>query len=250
MEFGMEPDSQIITAVEVEPGSYMDGDNFEKLYEKTTDTGLKIDAFYGDKAYFRKSIIDSLEQKEIEVIVPVSQSVYRVDETKFNYNKDSDQWICERGCYSEEKVKKWVKRRSNWNYTYLFSKKDCKDCPHRQECCKGKNRRRFVVGEMTGKYYEYSQIAKTDEFKEKYKKRAKHENKNGELKRFHGLNRATGFRLFSVRIQARLGAIAVNLKRIARIANLINDIFSRYLNKLEPQEFFCSLRLKFQVISL
>jgi hypothetical protein len=75
------------------------------------------------------------------------------------------------------------------------------------------------VGIDTAEYYEYSQLAKTDEFKEKYKKRASHEWKNGEMKRFHGLDRARGYGLKSVNMQAKLTALAVNLKRIAALVS-------------------------------
>jgi hypothetical protein len=63
-------------------------------------------------------------------------------------------------------------------------------------------------------------LAKTEEFKEKYKKRASHEWKNGEMKRFHGLDRARGYGLKSVSMQAKLTALAVNLKRIAALVSL------------------------------
>jgi hypothetical protein len=41
--------------------------------------------------------------------------------------------------------------------------------------------------------------------------------KNGEMKRFHGLARARGYGLESASFQAKLTAIAVDLKRIAAI---------------------------------
>jgi hypothetical protein len=44
--------------------------------------------------------------------------------------------------------------------------------------------------------------------------------KNAEMKRFHGLARATGWGLRSMSFQAKFTAIAVNLKRIA---NLISE---------------------------
>jgi hypothetical protein len=42
----------------------------------------------------------------------------------------------------------------------------------------------LMVGENAAEYYEHNQRAKTDDFKDKYKKRARHEWKNGEMKRF------------------------------------------------------------------
>ena len=66
-------------------------------------------------------------------------------------------------------------------------------------------------------FYEKSQEQKTPEFREKYKKRAAQEWKNGEMKRFHGMNRARGWGKRSVSFQAKFTAIAVNLKRIAAL---------------------------------
>ena len=83
--------------------------------------------------------------------------------------------------------------------------------------------KRFQVGLNAGEYYEHNQWAKTEDFKEEYKKRAEIEWKNGELKRFHGLDRADGYGLRSVRIQAKLTALAVNLKRIARIVSSVSS---------------------------
>jgi Transposase DDE domain len=70
---------------------------------------------------------------------------------------------------------------------------------------------------VMGSAYELSQQQKTEEFKEKYKKRASIEGKNTELKRFHGLSRARGYGLLSVSTQSKLTAIVVNLKRIAAL---------------------------------
>ena len=60
---------------------------------------------------------------------------------------------------------------------------------------------------------------KTPEFQEKYKKRSAQEWKNAELKRFHGMTRAKGWGLKSITFQAKLTAIAVNLKRIAALVD-------------------------------
>ena len=241
VEFAMIPEEKIITSVEVHDGAYVDGTNFKKHLENTLETGIKIEAGYGDKAYFRKSIIEALEGINAEVIIPPSESVYRIDESKYSYNKDSDQWICEEGNYSVEKKK--VNREDKNAYEYYFSKEDCINCPKCQECCGKAKRKRFIVGEASPLYYEYSQKSKSAEFKEKYKKRACHENKNGEMKRFHGMARAEGFSLKSVRIQARLTVLAVNLKRIAKLFSLFFEILSIiFIKKLAttPKYGFCS----------
>ncbi len=87
------------------------------------------------------------------------------------------------------------------------------------------------VGVNTPKFYEYSQREKTESFKLEYKKRACHEGKNGEMKRFHGMGRARGYGLKSMRIQAKLTALAVNLKRIAALASTYFDNTTHILGR-------------------
>ena len=73
------------------------------------------------------------------------------------------------------------------------------------------------VSENTPAFYKESQRQKTNVFREKYKQRASIEWKNAEMKRFHGMARAKGWGLRSMVFQAKLTAIAVNLKRIANL---------------------------------
>lgn len=215
-EFTMITDERIITAVDVHSGEYVDGTDFHDLLERTEQTGAKVDAVTGDKAYFRKDILDELKAKEIESVIPISPVVYHINEDQFSYNKDSDEWVCQMGSRTIQKKQKL--RDGGLYFTYIFDKKDCKDCPHREECM-GKSRggRRLTISENTPAYYQESQRQKLPDFLEKYKKRAAEEWKNAEMKRFHGLARARGWGLRSMVFQAKFTAIAVNLKRIANM---------------------------------
>ena len=109
-------------------------------------------------------------------------------------------------------------------YEYTFEKEGCVNCPFRDECIqKAKTKeKRLQAGENSGEYYEHSQFVKTEGFTEEYKKRSACEWKNAEMKRFHGLARAKGYGLPSVTLQAKLTALAVNLKRIATILSSEN----------------------------
>ena len=219
VEFLMVPEERIITALDVQDGAYVDGTNFKNLYEQTKACGIEIKEGYGDKGYFRKHILDILEEEKIESIIPVSESVYRLDESRYKYNKDSDQWFCDYGNYTISK-KKITRKDGRRLLDYRFEKEICRNCPNRKECIKGKNiGKKLLIGLNTPEFYEYSQRAKDPEFLEKYKKRASHEWKNGEMKRFHGLDRAKGYGLKSMRTQAKLTALAVNLKRIAGLVS-------------------------------
>ena len=222
-EYTMTTDERIITAVEVHSGEYVDGSEFHDLLEKTEETGIQVEAVSGDKAYFRKDILDELEQKKIESIIPISACAYKVNEDLYAYNKDSDEWFCRFGNKTVRKERK-NRKKDGKPYRlliYVFDKEGCKNCPHRLECMgRASGGKRFQISENTPAFYQESQRQKTPEFLKKYKKRAAEEWKNAEMKRFHGLARAKGWGLRSMAFQAKFTAIAVNLKRIA---NLIRE---------------------------
>ena len=125
--------------------------------------------------------------------------------------------VCEMGNHTIKKVHQKYKNKNDI-YRYHFDKSLCAHCPKLSECA-GKNTKKKVlrVGEHSSQYYEHSKFTKTSQFKLKYKKRTSHEWKNGEMKRFHGLDRARGYGLKSMTMQAKLTALAVNLKRIAAL---------------------------------
>ena len=144
-----------------------------------------------------------------------------MDEDLFSYNKDSDEWFCRTGNRTVRKTQKLRDKGGEHPYlyyTYTFDKEGCRNCPHREECMgRASGGKRFHVSENTPAFYAESQRQKTEEFREKYKKRASIEWKNAEMKRFHGMARADGWGLRSMIFQAKLTAIAVNLKRIAKL---------------------------------
>ena len=216
-EYMMTTEDRIITAVTVHDGSYVDGTKFHELLELTKKAGVTIEEVYGDKAYFKKSILDKIKGLEAKPYIPVSAASYKVDEDMYSYNKDSDEWFCVQGNKTVSKKRTNKNKRGQEFYKYYFEKEKCRNCPLRDMCVKGTVGRVLTVGLNTPEFYEYSQEQKTDEFKEKYRKRACQEWKNGEMKNFHGLDRARGYGLKSMSLQAKLTALAVNLKRIASI---------------------------------
>jgi transposase len=255
-EYIITTEDRIITAVRVNDGSYVDGTQFHELIELTKKSGVSIEEVYGDKAYFRKPILDKIKELEAKPYIPVSASAYKIDEDIYSYNKDSDEWFCVQGNKTLRKTRTKRNKKGKEFYKYYFEKEQCRNCPIRDGCVKGTVGRVLTVGLNTSEFYEYSQEQKTGEFKEKYKKRSCQEWKNGEMKNFHGLDRARGYGLKSMSLQSKLTALAVNLKRIASIlsSNLVLNIpFSlsylekrnksgKYtLNQLNKLDFFSGL---------
>lgn len=219
-EFMMTTEEHIITAITTENGAYIDGNNAKELIEQTAQGNVDIKQFYGDKAYFRKPILDEISKKEAKAYIPVHRGMYKMDETRFNYNKDSDEWGCHKGNTSEKKKYYKTNRKGKLRegYKYYFPKGQCEKCSERESCVSKNAKRKILdVGLNTGQFYELSQEQKEPGWIEEYHKRASIECKNAEMKRFHGLSRAKGYSLSSVSKQAKLTAIAVNLKAIAKV---------------------------------
>lgn len=148
-----------------------------------------------------------------------------MDEEKFSYNKDSDEWSCNQG---NKIVRKRLKKRKSGRepYVYCFEEEKSMNCPIRKDCITPKTKvKASEVGINTIEFYKYSREQKEPEFKEKYKKRAGQKWKNGEMKNHYGLNRTRGHGLRDMFTQAELTAIAVNLKRIASILSSKPDSF-------------------------
>ena len=77
---------------------------------------------------FRKDILELLERKGIKDYIPVSASVYKINEELFSYNKDSDQWFCIRGNYTVScKATKSGNGRGDVYeiFKYKFKKDEC-----------------------------------------------------------------------------------------------------------------------------
>ena len=217
-EFIMTTDERIIVATTVHSGEQVDGKKFDLLMDRALQSGIRPTEVFGDKAYFKRDILDRIEAENAQAYIPVNPITYRVDEARFAYNKDSDQWSCSRGNETGQGKRKCRKNGDPF-LLYTFGTNQCVDCPDRAACFGTSKRRARVlqVSLNTGDNYLISQKQKTDEFKTHYKKRAAHEWKNGEMKQFHGLARAKGYGLSSVTTQAKLTAIAVNLKPIASL---------------------------------
>jgi transposase len=234
-EFVMTTKDRIITSVRTANGAYCDGDFTKEMLEQTRKAGINIKEVYGDKAYFRKPILDNIAAINAQPYIPVSGVVYRIDESEYTYNKDSDEWQCSQGNTTVNKkyYKNRTKAGEREGYKYYFEMSQCKACPNHEECAKKAARKILVVGLNTTEFYEISQYQKSNNFKEKYKKRASIEGKNAELKRFHGLNRARGYGLKSVSMQSKLAVIAVNIKRIAA---MISSPLSQFIKNINDSK--------------
>lgn len=71
-------EEKIILTAEVNDRAYLDRKEIENHLDKIKGMGVKVEEFYGDKAYFRGSILKSLEKEKITPYIPVSVSAYKI----------------------------------------------------------------------------------------------------------------------------------------------------------------------------
>lgn len=147
-EFVMTTEERIITSIKTANGAYIDWSYAKELLDNTKKAGVNIREVYGDKAYFRKFILDDIESVQAKAYIPVSAVVYRLDETKFTYNKDSDEWQCMQGNTSIERKYFTGTSRGNFRagYKYYFDIAQCEKCPIHDECAGNDTRKVLQVG--------------------------------------------------------------------------------------------------------
>jgi len=215
----------IITAVKVEAGNASDPKALPDLIGNTKATGLKIKEVIADKAYGSFNNLKTLEADQIQATIALNEMMLNghQDEQreKFNYHKDSETVECPAGHHSVRRARTGKKNGNNsQKMTYYFDIEKCKSCPLREGCYKpGSATKTYSVTldpDFKSKAVRYN---KSEDFKERYRMRYKIEQKNNELKTHHGLAKTQYSRgLLGVRIQTVLTAIAVNAKRIVKLA--------------------------------
>src|SRR5699024_4555405 len=77
-EYTMLTESKLILAVTVDQGAYVDGTRFQRLLELSMKSGVSIEELYGDKAYFKKSILDKINENGAKPYIPVNPMAYRI----------------------------------------------------------------------------------------------------------------------------------------------------------------------------
>ncbi len=156
---------------------------------------------------------NELMLKGITVIAPFKKETNKnglFPQSKFSIEKHGV--ICPAGC----RTMVWNHNKKTKKITFFFNKKDCGSCKLKQKCTVQK-RRTIAISEHYELLKKAKEYNKTDDFKEDMKQRAHIEPKQGEMKRYHGLQRAKYWGLPKMNIQATISAIVVNVKRLVTV---------------------------------
>lgn len=215
-------EERIITAAAVTSGEKHDGKQMQDLVKKSKSAGIEVENIIGDTAYSEKENLEYAKEEDIKLIAKLSKTVTHGNarkSTDFEYNKDSDRYVCKAGHMSIKKMstrpKKHEKDGQGTVESYFFDVAKCKHCPSRDGCYKdGAKTKSYSISIKTNTHQEHMDFQGSEYFKEKSKERYKIEAKNSELKHRHGYDVAASSGLLGMELQGAVTIFAVNMKRI------------------------------------
>lgn len=215
-------EERIITAATITTGEKNDGKELKDLYEKSKNTGIKIDTIIGDAAYSEKENIKLAKTESIKLVAKLNPSVtqgFRKKENEFQFNKDAGMYICKDGHMAIRKARQGKKDvGQNQADTYYFDVEKCKVCPLKEGCYKeGAKTKSYSVTIKSDIHKSQMSFQESEYFKEKSKERYKIEAKNSELKHRHGYDVASSSGLIGMELQGAMAMFTVNIKRILKL---------------------------------
>ena len=198
-----------IKNINATPGNSYDGDILIPLIDEMIKNGFNASEVVGDTAYGEVDNRNKLLLKGITVIAPFKKETNKGFFPQSKFTIEGHGVTCPAGC----RTMVWNHNKKTETITFYFNKKDCGNCKLKEKCTV-QERRTITISqhyELLKRAREYN---KTDHFKEDMKQRAHIEPKQGEMKRYHGLERAKYWGLPKMNIQATISAIVVNVKRV------------------------------------
>ena len=214
-------EERIITGIEVTHGGEPDGKQLPALLEKSQNNGIQVREAIGDMAYVSEDNLDICEEKGVTLFAKTNSAVAAaaaatLDEG-FCLNKDAGLLQCPAGELAM-RVEKKTAENGNTYRNYYFSKVKCRKCPICEQCRIGKSKTKsYNITQPSEKNRARLEFEAGEAFRERLEIRHRIEEKNGEMKVGHGLDRADSVGLAAMRLQTYFTAFVVNVKRIVKL---------------------------------
>jgi transposase len=222
LDVAMDPDSELITAVNVLPGNGDEGGDAACLIEQEEQAhGNDVEALSMDGAGYRGPVLRQLSDPDglhLQVYAPPSQrlplTVFAPEQ--FQLSEDGRTLRCPAG----QTTARYQRNRHDTGWRFLFSKKQCDGCELRQQCLPDAAQatgRSVIKNEYEAEYQAAQVTAQTPEYAEVRRQHPAIERKLSELVVRHDLRRARYRGLLKVLWQSCLTALVVNFKRLVRL---------------------------------
>jgi transposase len=225
LDLAMDPDSELITAVNVLPGNGPEAaDAVVLIGQEEQAQGNDVEGLSMDGAGYNGPVLRELTDPDglnLDVIVPPPQAVPR---KTFGPERFAltviDERTAELTCPQGQTTRNRRRNPQGTSYRYVFRKSQCSGCPLRGDCLQnpGSRRGRVVdVNDYAAQYQRVQEKAQTPQYEQTRAEHRKVERKLGEVVRHHGGRRARYWGQAKVRLQAVLTALVVNVKRMVKV---------------------------------
>jgi len=213
----------LITHVETTPATVTDDAVVETIHQALDAKDLLPEEHFVDAGYVAVDNLRAAEQRyHIDLVGPVgggsswqANANQGFDVSCFVIDWDSQVVTCPQGHPSQS----WQLRREKYGHEYIaarFAPSDCRACPRLADCTQSKRKVRTVSFKPQAEY-ETLQAARarqeTEDFKQRYKKRAGMEGTISQATRAFDLRRSRYLGLAKTHLQHLATAAAINLTR-------------------------------------
>jgi Transposase DDE domain len=195
-----------------------------------------------DGGYFSNEAIKICEDENITAYVPIrdakdAEQRGLFSRELFKYDEERDLYVCPQGAEMTPQSKGITNSaRSRWEF-FLYSTKQCSDCPMRRQCTRSKTGRKIrrwvhhaVLDRLKARLAENPDIAR--------RRKALVEHPFGTIKVAMGHERLLMKGLKNVATEIKLTVLCYNFKRVISILGLetlIKTLKSQNLQKMEAQ---------------
>lgn len=121
----------------------------QQTQQNLKEHNLKLEEVIADTGYSSGSALQYLKENNITGYIP-NFGLYKNSREGFVYNRELDQYECQRGNKAVLSFKRIAKRRHGEERVYRSSETVCKNCPLREMCC-GKNTKFKKITDSTDK---------------------------------------------------------------------------------------------------
>jgi len=227
LDMTIDPDSELITAVNVLPGNGAEAaDAITLIQQEESAQCNDVEGISIDGAGYNGPVLHELTDPQglnLDVTVPPPTLAPR---TTFGPERFSltviDERTSEVTCPAGQTTRSRSRTRQKTGDRFQFRNKQCKGCPLRTQCLENpaSPRGRVVIkNDYEADYKKVHEKAQTPEYRDTRRTHPKIERKLGEVARHHGARRASFRGLAKVLTQAVLTALAVNVKRMVKLLN-------------------------------
>ncbi|MBI4612648.1 MAG: transposase [Planctomycetes bacterium] len=211
----IDPESRIITSVDVVPGNANEAVRTADLLAGDTVGREESAVIIADALYNNSTTVQQVEEAKGRPCFAGLSAERKSDD--FEYSEQTDEMICPAGKHSIGKV------RVGAGDLYYFSVGDCNRCPFRETCLtpgeregSAQPRRRIYLSDVRKKKRVAGEAGR-EWRRSELRLRGRIEAKFDEQVNRHGMRHARYWGLAKVTIQVVLTAITVNLKRAAKL---------------------------------